>query len=135
MKTQSDVMRDVIQIELRQNNPNKERRLAKFKEVLERERKLECRELAKTILYNYPGIMSMTDVERREIILRYSVFARLPESTGHSDTFRLLFEGWMKARYELAQVTMKKYGWQNLPFDERDTTLKVLLQEGPREYE
>ena len=41
MKTKSDVMREVILHELKQQNPDRERRLAKFKEVLERERKIE----------------------------------------------------------------------------------------------
>ena len=130
MKTQSDMMRDVILLELRQDNPNKERRLAKFREVLERERKIECRELTKTILEKYPGFKLMTPLERREIILRESVYSRLPESTGHSDAFRLLLEGWNKARYELAEVTMRKYNFDKLPWEEKDQTRKAILQSG-----
>ena len=126
----SQVMERVIQQELSQDNPHKQRRLEKFKQVLERERRAEYVALARVILDNCPGFLSVEDpLERKDIILRYSIFSMMPESTSN-DKFRLFVESWMAVRYEIADRTMKKYGWDKLPFEERDAAQKVLLHDG-----
>jgi hypothetical protein len=130
MKLKSDVMFRVLQQEASQDNPDKKRRLNKFYEVMCRERKLECRELASIILDKYPWFNLIEDpLERRELILRESVYQRLPESTSN-DAFRILLEAWNQCRYELAQRIMVRHGWDRLDFESRDQTLKNLLQEG-----
>jgi len=119
----------VIEIEQSQDNPNKKERLALFMKVLERVRREDCLELAKTIFDYCPNFMNLDPLERKELVLRFTIRSMLPESM-QNDKFRKFVEAWFKARYEIVDAEMSAKGLDKLPWEEQDATRKAMLQWG-----
>jgi hypothetical protein len=122
-------MEMVIDIEQSQNNPNKERRLEKFKQVLERERRAECLELAHAIVAERPDYLTLSKDERQYWILNFLVKQEIWQTPTNDFRLSAFIHALCALRQKMAEERVDRLYPDCTP-EERDMTIQVYLQEG-----
>jgi len=129
MRSTSNLMEHIIEIEQSQNNPNKERRLEKFRQVLERERRAECLELAHAMVAERPDYATLSQDEKILLILKFSVKQELWQTPLNEFRLSAFVNAMCSLRQRLAEERVDRLYPDCTP-EEREMTIRVLLQEG-----
>lgn len=131
MRSNANQMEYIVENELKQNNPNKERRLAKFRQVLERERRAECLEIAHAMVAERPDYLTLSKEEQTLLILKFSVKQELWQTPLNVFRLSAFINALCNLRQKLAEERVDRLYPDCTPEERAQTIISILQEGGP----